>query len=180
MMLDAWFSGTNLLVQEQGEKTNKSYSAVDKEELDEYAKMIQDELENAIYHSEEKEKARIREFFSDLRSVYGYLYTAENGSFQVFLKIDEALLEGEVSGSLSMMTETGNQDMLYEETKYEINGITDGMIIKLYTKVDGNETKLEGNFHQDAYSFDLSFWTTDDKLTFYAVTEAEFKRKFGK
>ncbi|USK87489.1 hypothetical protein [Peribacillus asahii] len=175
---DAWFSDGNLLVQKQGEKDNEVYKAVDQEELDKYVKALQQGLQMAIYHSEEKEKNRLRKFFSDLDSVYGYLYSTENGSFQLFIKIDEALLQGELTGSLLMMTDTGSKTNPYEETRYALNGITDGLMVRFFTTVDGKETKLEGNFHEGATRFDLSFWTTDQKLSFHAVTEEEFKQNY--
>ncbi|MDF2854351.1 MAG: hypothetical protein K0Q87_202 [Neobacillus sp.] len=178
MTFDAWFSEGNLVVQKQGEKENEVYKAVDQEELDKYVKALQQELQMAIYHSEEKEKNRLRKFFSDLDSVYGYLYSAENGSFQLFVKIDEALLQGELTGSLLMMTDTGSKTNPYEESRYVLNGITDGLMVRFFTTVDGKETKLEGNFHNGATGFDLSFWTTNQNLSFQAVTEEEFKQKY--
>jgi len=178
MAFDASFSNGNLVVQKQGKKDKEVYKAVDQEELDKYVKALQQELQMAIYHSEEKEKNRLRKFFSDLDSVYGYLYSAENESFQLFVKIDEALLQGELTGSLLMMTETGSKTTPYEETRYALNGITDGIMVRFFTTVDGKETKLEGNFHEGATGFDLSFWTTDQKLSFHAVTEEEFKQSY--
>ena len=173
MTFEARFSGANLLVQKQGEKDNKLYKAVDEEELDKYVKAIQQELQIAIDQSEEKENDRLNKFFSELDSIYGYLYSAEDGSFQLFLKIDEAYHQGELEGSLIMMV-----DNPYEEVWYELNGITDGLMVEFFTTVDGKETKLKGNFHEDATSFDLSFWTTDEKLSFHAVTEKEFKQSY--
>ncbi|MET3699738.1 hypothetical protein SAMN05877753_10152 [Bacillus oleivorans] len=143
-----------------------------------WVSVLQQELENAIDQSEKIEQDRLNKFFSDLTSVYGYLYSRENGSFLLFLKIDEALLEGELTGSLLMMEKTVNENNPYKETRYVLNGITDGIILQWYTTVDGISTKLEGNFHESAASFDLSFWTTDEKLLFHAVTEEEFKQSY--
>ncbi|MFS0645900.1 hypothetical protein [Siminovitchia sp. 179-K 8D1 HS] len=179
MTFDAWFSGADLIVKKQGEQGNKSYKAVDDEELDEYVKAIQEELQTAIDQSEEKEKDRLNKFFSDLESVYGYLYSADNGSFQLFIKIDEALRQGELTGSLLMMADTGNENNPYEETRYVLNGITDGHMVEFFTTVNGKAVKLEGNFHE-ATGFDLSFWTTDEKLSFHEVTEEEFNQKYKK
>ena len=134
------------------------------------------ESQQAIDQSEEKENQRIKNFFSDLRSVYGYLYTAKDGSLQLFLKIDEALNEGELSGSLFMVTDEENKNKHYTETRYTVNGITDGLMLELFTTVEGKETKLKGNFHEGADGFNVSFWTTDQKLYFHAVTEDEFKQ----
>lgn len=178
MKLDAWFSEKNLAVQKLGENDVKLYKAVDHEELDKYVNAIQQELETIIYHAEEKEKKRIRKFFSELDSVYGYLYSSVNGKFQLFIKIDESTLQGDVTGSLLMMSDTGNKHNPYEEIKYVLNGITDGHMVMFFTTVDGKETKLKGNFHEAATDFDLSFWTTDQKLSFHAVTEKEFKHRY--
>ena len=128
---------------------------------------------DSLDRSEEIEKARLNNFFTELDRIYGYLYTSEDESIQLFIKIDEALHQGELTGSLLMMVNTDP----YEETSYVLNGITDGLMVQFFTSVDGKETKLEGNFHEDALSFDLSFWTTDIKLPFNAVTEEEFEMK---
>lgn len=178
LKFDAWFSGSNLFVQKHGEIDNKVYEAVDHENLNLNLKVIQEELEFAIYHSEEKEKNRLRKFFADLKGAYGYLYSSKNESYQLFIKIDEALLQGELSGNLLMMANTGDKNQPYEETKYQWNGITDGIMVELFTIVDGKETKLEGNFLGDASSFDLTFWKSNQRLPFHAVTEEEFNQSY--
>ena len=175
--VDAWFSEGTLYVQDQGKKESRSYKAVHQDEMKDIMQAKQEEFENLLYHSEEKEKNRIREFFSDLRSVYGYLASTEDESALLFLKIDEALLEGEISGSLLVKEKAANGNNAYKETKYEVNGITDGQIIKLYTNVEGKETKLEGRFLQGAASFDLSKWKSDEKLVFQAVTEEAYQQR---
>jgi hypothetical protein len=175
---DSWISGKDLYVQTQEENNRLSFKAVNKEELDEYIVALQDNLENAIYHAEKKEQDRLREFFSAFNHAHGYLYSEEDASFQLFLKVDEALLEGEVTGSLLVMEKTGNENDPYQETTYELNGITDGVILELYTTVDGKSTKLEGDFHESAASFELSFWKTEKKLLFQVVTEGEFNQKY--
>jgi hypothetical protein len=174
----AWFSGGNFLVQKHGEINNLSFEAVDQVKLDENIKALQKDLEKAIYHAEEKENSRLRNFFTDLRSVYGYLYSRENETFQLFIKIDEALLQGEISGSLLLMNHNGDKTNRYDETKYDFNGITDGIMVEIFTLVDGKETSMTGSFHGDASSFDLSFWKSDQKLSFQAVTEEEFHQKY--
>jgi hypothetical protein len=176
----AWFSGANLFVQKQGEIDNISYEAVDQEKLDKNIKALQKDLETAIYHAEEKENNRLRNFFTDLRSVYGYLYSNENDTFQLFINIDEALLQGEISGSLLLMNHNADKTNRYQETKYQFNGITDGIMVEIFTLVDGKETSMTGNFHGDASSFDLSFWKDGQKLSFQAVTEEEFHQKYVK
>jgi hypothetical protein len=164
MNFEAWFSGPHLAVQEQGEQEPQLYNPVNKGELDSYVDALQD------YHKEENEKKQRRQFFTELRSVYGYLHTNEDGSFQLFIKIDEALLQGELSGSLLMISDKGI------ETRYALNGVTDGNMVRFFTTVDGKTTKLEGHFHEGVAGFDLSFWTTDKKLRFRAVTEEEYKK----
>lgn len=175
---DAWFTGTDLAVQKHGESAPLLFQAVSKKEIDEYVNQLQQELEDALYGWEEKEKNRLRTFFSELNSVYGYLYSAEDENYQLFIKIDEALLQGELTGSLLMMVNTGDENNPYEETSYVINGITDGLIIRLFTIVDGEEMKLEGNFIEATVGFNLSFWDSDQKLTLKAVTEDEFQQSY--
>lgn len=166
MRFAAWFTGPHLSVQKQGEKDSKLYNPVNWVELDSYVKALQD------YHMEERENNQRREFFTALRNVYGYLYSASDSSFQLFVKIDEALLEGELTGSLLMIDDEG------KETRHALNGVTDGHMLRLFTTVDGQTTKLEGIFHEGATEFDLSFWMTDQMLTFHAVTEEEFIQSY--
>ncbi|WP_156324656.1 hypothetical protein [Bacillus sp. FJAT-27245] len=175
----AAFTGSNLMVHKKGEEAAKAYRAVGQKEIEHEVKEIQQEYEYAVYHSEEKEKARLRKFFSDLNQTYGFLHSADNGSYWLFLKIDEALLQGELSGSLLMLADTGNPNSPYEETNYPLNGITDGQMLRLYTKIDGKQTMLEGNFKGDATTFDLSFWLAESKLPFKAVTEKEYKQAYS-
>ena len=93
----------------------------------------------------EREKTRIRQFFAELRNVCGFLYTAPDGSKQYFIKIDEALLEGELTGSLLATVNTGNEQNPFKETTYPINGITDGRLLNFYTNIDGKSKKLDGH-----------------------------------
>ena len=125
--------------------------------------------------TEEMEKNRIRNFFDELNAIYGYYYRAEDYSFQLLLTIDEALYEGEISGSLLLMERTGDKQ---NEARFEWSGITDGYIIKLYMTVDGEQKLMEGSFHGDTASFDVNFWTTNQKVMFQAVTEEEYKQRY--
>lgn len=145
-----------------------------------WVKAEEKDRKEPLDQSEQIEKERLNDFFTELHHVYGYLYTAENESLQLFLKIDEALREGELSATLLMMETTGDKSNSYKETKYTLNGITDGLMVEFFTTVDGEPTKLKGNFHEGAASFDLSFWTTDQKLLFREVTEEEFKQRYEK
>ena len=92
---------------------------------------------DTVDRSEEIEKNRLNKFFSELETIYGYFYSADDESLQLFIKIDEALLEGELTGSLFMMADTGS----YEETSYVLNGITDGLMVQFFTIVDEKDTK---------------------------------------
>jgi len=176
VIYDARMDGEKLILQKQGENSSQTYKAIDKRQLQQYKNELQDELETAIYHSEKKEKDRLKKFFSEFNSVYGYLSSEENETFQVFFQVDEALLEGEVMGSLLLMEKL--EDGSYKETNYEVNGITDGLMIRLYTTVDGESTKLEGRFLESSQSFEISFWLTDKKLTFHVVTEDEYHERY--
>lgn len=137
---------------------------------------IQSSQKEVEDNSEYEEQERIRSFFTELRQHYGYLYTGEDESFQLFLKIDEALLEGELTGTLAVIEHTDDKNKPYIETNYQVNGITDGHILELYTTVDGESFKLAGQFHDGADRFELSFWMTEDQLMFHAVTEEEFNQ----
>lgn len=121
---------------------------------------------------EQLEKERIADFFADLKQAYGYLYTDEDNAYQLFMKIDVALLEGEISGVLLVVMDTG------ESITYDWNGITDGNMIEVFTTVDGESVKLEGDFLGDASSFNLSFWMADEKVLFEAVTEDEYEERY--
>jgi len=172
------FSGNDLLVKEQGQKNSKVYKGVNNKKLDGYENALQKQLQAAAGESEQKENERINTFFTELNNIYGFLYTAEDGSDQLFFKVDEALREGEVSGSLQVMDRTKNKGSSYKESQYAINGITDGLMMRLYTTVDGKEVKMNGNFHGDAAEFDLSYWKTNRQLTFHAVTEEAYNRSY--
>jgi len=176
VIYDARMDDEELILQKQGENSSQTYKAIDKSQLQQYKNELQDDLETAIYHSEKKEKDRLKKFFSEVNRVYGYLSSEENETFQVFFQVDEALLEGEVMGSLLLMEKS--EDGSYKETNYEVNGITDGLMIRLYTTVDGESTKLEGRFLESSQSFELSFWLTDKKLTFHVVTEDEYHERY--
>ncbi|WP_066305724.1 hypothetical protein [Bacillus sp. FJAT-29814] len=165
---EAWFSGPHLSVRMQVEQDSILYNPVNQEELSGYVKALKD------YNTEEKENKQRRQFFDELRSVIGFLYVDENDLFKLFIKIDEALIEGELTGSLLMMDSNG------KETRYALKGITDGQMLRLFATVNGETTKLEGHFHEGAAEFDLSFWTADKKLTFHAVTEKEFNQSYEK
>ncbi|MGV3487492.1 MAG: hypothetical protein ACO1OC_02775 [Tuberibacillus sp.] len=177
---DAWFSGGNLWLKRQKNKDRKYYKPVQKDELLNYKKAIQQDFQIALDQSEQKEKERINHFFSQLNMVYGYLSATNDGSTQLFLKVDEALREGELTCSLLMMEMTGDRNSPYKESKYVLNGITDGLMVRLYAEVDGEKVKLEGNFHGTALSFDLSFWKGNQKITFRSATEEEFKESHEK
>jgi hypothetical protein len=165
----------DLSIQLDGENS-KIYTPVQNEELQTHLSELQEEFDNVMYHAEYKEDERIRKFFNEFRSPYGYLYTNEDQTLQMLIKIDEALLEGEVSGSLLMMKKIGDT---YTETTYELNGITDGLMIRLYMTVDGEDTILAGNFYDgNASNFDLSLWETDEKVVFHAVTEEEYNQHY--
>jgi hypothetical protein len=175
---DAWFSEKNLSVQEQGESDVKIYQAVGEEKLGQYENELQQEWENVLYYAEEKEKNRKRKFLSDLKGVYGYLYSSAKERFQVFLKIDEAFEQGEAVGTLLVMEDTGNENNPYQEVRYALNGITDGLMVEFFTTVDGQGTKLKGNFIEATIGLDMSFWMADKKLRFKAVTEEEFNQSY--
>lgn len=135
---------------------------------------IQSSQKEVEDNAEYEEQERIRSFFTELRQDNGFLYTGEEESF--FLQFDEALLEGELTGSLLIIEHTDDNASQDIETNYQINGITDGHILELYTTVDGESVKLTGQFHDGADRFELFFWMREDPLLFRAVTEEEFNQ----
>ncbi|MBC5635297.1 hypothetical protein H8S33_00530 [Ornithinibacillus sp. BX22] len=135
---------------------------------------IQSPQKEAEDNSEYEEQERIRDFFTELRQHGGYLYTGEEELF--FLNFNEALLEGELTGNLLIIEHTDDKNNPYKETSYQVNGITDGHILELYTTVDGESVELAGQFHDGAERLELSFWMTEDQLMFHAVTEEEFNQ----
>ncbi|ALC89128.1 hypothetical protein AM500_04475 [Bacillus sp. FJAT-18017] len=171
---DVAFSGPHLSVQKPGEHEAILYNPVNQRELDEYVTALLD------YNVEKNEKDQIRQQFAGIHNVYGYLHNPLDGNQLLFIKIDEALLEGELSASLLIVSDTGNAGTPYKETKYVLNGITDGNMLELYTYVDGQRFRLKGNFNDMATSVNLSLWTTGEKLDFHAVTEEEFKQTYEK
>lgn len=158
----AKFVGPHLSIRKKTDKENKLYNSVNQKELNNYIEALKD------YYKEENEQKQIREFFSKLRNVYGYLHSDINDKMKLFIKIDEALLEGELTGSLTIIDKEG------KETKYNFNGITDGNKLRFYTKVNNKETKLEGKFYNGVERFDLTYWETNKKMMFRSITEKEF------
>lgn len=176
VIYDARLTDSNLLVTKRGENEDTLFKAVNTEDLQHYNELLREQLQEVLYHSEKKEKDRIKNFFNELKSYYGYVYQDE--AVALLITFDEALLEGELAGSLLKVTHKEDINNQYEEVSYELNGITDGLMIKLYTTVDGKDRTLEGHFNGDASQFDATFWMKDEKITFQAVNEEEFNKMF--
>lgn len=173
------FSDGHLMLRKQTETEEKEYRMVVEDELDYYVQLIEQELEKALYHAESKEKARVRTFFDELNRIEGFFSSAKDDSFQLYIQLDEALYEGELSGSLLLMLSTGEEASPYKEITYELHGITDGLMVQFFTMVDEEAMTLEGHFHEDDYRFEVSFWLSDQSLTFYPVKEEEFYEKYN-
>lgn len=174
LIFDIKPSKSNLLVQKRGEKSSHLYRGVSREEL---ATSVE---ANREYNTEYDEKIRWKQFTVALKRNYGYLYAEKNGTYQLFLKVDEVLFGGELSGSLFVMNANGDSHKPYKETRYVMNGITDGNMVEFFPTVNGKSTKLGGHFLKDATGLDLLFWITGEQLRFHAVTEKEFKQSYEK
>jgi cbb3-type cytochrome oxidase subunit 3 len=133
------------------------------------------ETTDELDRTEEMENKRIRSFFDELNSHYGYVHLAEEQDFQLLLKFSEAYYEGEIAGSILLMENTGEER---KKTSYDWAGITDGNMIKIYLTEDGEQKMVEGKFHGDASSFELSFWLTDQPITFHAATKEEYRQHY--
>lgn len=174
----AWFSNDLLVVQRTGDPDTQSYKLMSKEKHNELKNALEEKMQVAIYHAEANEKERLSTFFSELSRTYGYLHTNEKNSYQLLIKIDEALQEGELTATLFLFENKGNPADSTEEETFILNGISDGMMIEFFTTVEGKDMTLTGHFNEDTTSFDLSFWMNNDiVLTFQAVSEKEFKQR---
>ncbi|WP_027725136.1 hypothetical protein [Tuberibacillus calidus] len=146
---------------------------VSQSKLKSYQQAFKEDWEQTVYVAEQKENERLDRFFSDLRKVYGYLYAPDNSQEWLFLKVEEALREGEWSCTLQVV-----EKKPHRTTTYHLNGITDGLMAKLYTTVDGKSVTLEGKFRNVAKDLELTYWKTGETVHFQAVNETEYQKRW--
>ncbi|MDG3044908.1 hypothetical protein OE903_17270 [Bacillus sp. B6(2022)] len=75
----------------------------------------------------------VRNFIKKVTGAYGYLYTAEDGSYQLFLKVKRMYMQSEWAGSFLMRKVPGDGGEPYKETKHTAGGVSDGIMFDLST-----------------------------------------------
>lgn len=94
----------DLSVRKQGEKQSITYKAVDQTKLRAVQKDIHDRYEELMEDTENRFHDYVRNFIKKVTGAYGYLYTAEDGSYQLFLKVKRMYMQSEWAGSFLMRT----------------------------------------------------------------------------
>ena len=169
-----WVSDGKFLVQPEGETEPTTLHPVDEATLQAEQTALEQAVESTDEDAEYKEKNRLKHFFEKLNNVYGFVYASEDNHLQLFIKIDEALLEGEVSGLLTV-TEWDADEQTYQEKVYEANGITDGRMLEWFVEKEEESVKLEGSIQEEARWLELSYWNADQPLDYIAVTKDEYE-----
>ncbi|MGE6630612.1 hypothetical protein [Bacillus sp. NPDC077027] len=173
------FSGKDLSVKKQGEKKSKIYKAIDQKKLTTYQKAIQDRYDELEYTAEFRQDQYRRNFTEKFNAAYGYIYTAQDGSYQLFLTIDEALREGEWSGSLLVTTVPGVDCKPYKETTYEAFGLANGYTFHMFTDplVKDMQKSIKGTVDAEAKVIEIPFWKKGGMLKLKVVTEKQYKKQ---
>lgn len=123
----------DLSVKKQGEKQSITYKAVDQTKLRAVQKDIHDRYDELMEDSENRFHDYVRNFIKKVTGAYGYLYTAEDGSYQLFLKVKRMYMQSEWAGSFLMRTVPGDGGEPYKETKHTAGGVSDGIMFDLST-----------------------------------------------
>ncbi|GLF89465.1 hypothetical protein Saga11_07240 [Bacillus safensis] len=167
----------DLSVKKQGEKQSITYKAVDQNKLRAVQKDIHDRYDELMDDTENRFYDYVRNFIKKVTGTYGYLYTAEDGSYQLFLKVKRMHIESEWSGSFLMRTVPGDSSETYKETKYEARGISDGMMFDLVTYPGIENDFIVGESDRDATSIKLPFKMAGGTIEFKAVTKEEYQEQ---
>ncbi|MFE5470329.1 hypothetical protein [Bacillus safensis] len=169
----------HLSVKKQGEKQSITYKAVDQNKLRAVQKDIHDRYDELMDDSENRFYDYVRNFIKKVTGTYGYLYTAEDGSYQLFLQVKRMHIESEWSGSFLMRTVPGDSGETYKETKYEARGISDGMMFDLvtYPGIGTENDFIVGETDRDAASIKLPFKMAGGTIEFKAVTKEEYQEQ---
>lgn len=169
----------HLSVKKQGEKKSITYKAVDQNKLRAVQKDIHDRYDELMDDSENRFYDYVRNFIKKVTGTYGYLYTAEDGSYQLFLQVKRMHIESEWSGSFLMRTVPGDSGETFKETKYEARGISDGMMFDLvtYPGIGTENDFIVGETDRDAASIKLPFKMAGGTIEFKAVTKEEYQEQ---
>ncbi|USD82793.1 hypothetical protein M5E02_18930 [Bacillus safensis] len=180
VMYEVHVAGKDLSVKKQGENKSITYKAVDQKKLNAYQKAIQDRYDELIDDSETRFYDYLRDYIKKVTGAYGYLYTAEDGSCQLFLQVKHMHIEGEWEGSFLMRTVPGDGSEPYKETKLEAGGVSDGIMFNISSYPEIEETKkgyIVGSTNRGAKSIKLPLKMAGGTAEFKPVTKQEYQIK---
>ncbi|WP_342499852.1 hypothetical protein MHI08_18215 [Bacillus sp. FSL M7-0791] len=180
MMYEIHVAGKDLSVKKQGENKSITYKAVDQKKLNAYQKAIQDRYDELIDDSETRFYDYLRDYIKKVTGAYGYLYTAEDGSCQLFLQVKHMHIEGEWEGSFLMRTVPGDGGEPYKETKLEAGGVSDGIMFNISSYPEIEETKkgyIVGSTNRGAKSIKLPLKMAGGTAEFKPVTKQEYQKQ---
>lgn len=180
VMYEVHVAGKDLSVKKQGENKSITYKAVDQKKLNAYQKAIQDRYDELIDDSETRFYDYLRDYIKKVTGAYGYLYTAEDGSCQLFLQVKHMHIEGEWEGSFLMRTVPGDGSEPYKETKLEAGGVSDGIMFNISSYPEIEKTKkgyIVGSTNRGAKSIKLPLKMAGGTAEFKPVTKQEYQIK---
>lgn len=167
----------DLSVKKQGEKQSITYKAVDQTKLRAVQKDIHDRYDELMEDSENRFHDYVRNFIKKVTGAYGYLYTAEDGSYQLFLKVKRMYMQSEWAGSFLMRTVPGDGGEPYKETKHTAGGVSDGIMFDLSTYPAIEKGFTLGETDRDATSIKFPFKMAGGTIEFKAVTKEEYQEQ---
>ncbi|MED4630171.1 hypothetical protein P9384_13650 [Bacillus pumilus] len=173
-------AGKDLSVKKQGENKSTTYKAVDQKKLKAYQKVIQDRYDEIIDDSENRFYDYLRDYIKKVTGAYGYLYTAEDDSYQLFLQVKHMHIESEWSGSFLMRTVPGDGSEPYKETKHKAGGVSDGIMfdISTYPQIEEHKTGIiVGSTNRGAKSIKLPLKIAGGTVEFKPVTKQEYQKQ---
>ncbi|MCW4645645.1 hypothetical protein ABEX69_04455 [Bacillus safensis] len=180
VMYEVHVAGKDLYVKKQGENKSITYKAVDQKKLNAYQKAIQDRYDELIDDSETRFYDYLRDYIKKVTGAYGYLYTAEDGSYQLFLQVKHMHIESEWSGAFLMRTVPGDGGEPYKETKHKASGVSDGIMfdISTYPQIEEHKTGIiVGSTNRGAKSIKLPLKIAGGIVEFKPVSKQEYQKQ---
>ncbi|MBD3861477.1 hypothetical protein IEE86_17265 [Bacillus sp. 28A-2] len=167
----------DLSVKKQGEKQSITYNAIDQQKLRAVQQDIHVRYEELMDDTENRFHDYVRNFIKKVTGAYGYLYTAEDGSYQLFLKVKRMYMQSEWAGSFLMRKVPGDGGEPYKETRHTAGGISDGMMFDLSTYPAIEKGFILGETDRDATSIKFPFKMAGGTIEFKAVTKEEYQEQ---
>ncbi|MDM5165067.1 hypothetical protein INQ56_18765 [Bacillus altitudinis] len=167
----------DLSVKKQGEKHSITYKAVDQKNLRAVQQDIHTRYEKLMDDTENRFHDYVRNFIKKVTGAYGYLYTAEDGSYQLFLKVKRMYMQSEWAGSFLMRKAPGDGGEPYKETKHTAGGVSDGMMFDLSTYPAIEKGFILGETDRDATYIKFPFKMAGGTIEFKAVTKEEYQEQ---